>query len=358
MLSEKLNINDLTLMHDFYSEILLVAPTGAGKTSLLIDYFQQNNKSILYVSPLRALADECFIRLQDEFGSKRVLRLNDRKNIELCLDKIKNDQKIFAIGTVENFPDGFFEALQALEKDLLVVFDEIHLFFHWGEGFRPVLLERYYEVKFFEFKVLSLTATFSKDHLEVYEQYAKMIGLKTISLDLGNYGLKKNPQKINYYHQSQKKLLMKSFWRKLYNKKIDETIMVFVAYRNEVDDLISLLRKSGFRSLGCVSGEVANFKKELDYHKGNELKIDVIVATTCLSHGVNLPALNSVFLLYPIQHRDFWIQMVGRAGRRGEEFEVYEMNGFNEQGQLRKKNTLRVLALKNMMKNTILELWG
>lgn len=354
MLKEQLQVKDLETFHHFYSEILLIAPTGAGKTTLLLEYFDKNSCPILYLSPLRALADECFLRLEKEFGSRRVLRLNEEKKLEKFADDLKEDKKRFAVATIENLFDGYLEHLQEICPELLIVFDEIHLFFHWGENFRPILLERYYEARFLNLKLLSLTATLSKEQKETYREFSTFLNEKTLVLDLGNYGLKKEPQKIHYFHHGQKEHLFKAFWRRLQKKKKGETFMIFVAYRQEVDDLVFRIQRAGFACLGCVSGEVPRFKEELDRREQDGKKVDVIVATTCLSHGVNLPPLSNVFLFYPIQHRDFWIQMVGRAGRRGEAFEVFEMNGFDEKGQLRKPHTLKLQSVKNVF----LELWG
>lgn len=340
-----------------YDEVVMVAPTGAGKTSLLLEHFKHDDGAILYISPLRALADECFDRLEKEFGKKLIKRLNEKEKLEQFLNDLKNNKKRFAVATVENIPEGYLEELKNIDK-VLLVFDEIHLFFHWGENFRPVLLERYYEARNNEIKILSLTATLSAEAIGQYQTFSEFSGANVLLINLGNYGLKSNPKVIHYFNHNQKKYLYKEFWRRLERKEKNETILVFVAFRNEVDELVDRLNRMGFLAIGCVSGEVENFKKALVEQKKLNQSFDVIVATTCLSHGVNLPALCAVFLFYPIQHRDFWVQMVGRAGRRGEEFEVFEMNGFDESGQLRPPRDLRMRELKNSFKNYFLELWG
>lgn len=340
-----------------YDEVVIIAPTGAGKTTLLLDHFKHNDGVILYLSPLRALADECFERLEKEFGKKLIKRLNDREKLEKFLIDLKDNKKRFGVATVENIPEGYLEEMRNNGR-VLIVFDEIHLFFHWGENFRPVLLERYYEARINELKILSLTATLSAENLSMYQTFSSLLGASTILIDLGNYGLKRNPKMIHYFHHNQKKYLYKEFWRKLERKEKKETILVFVAFRNEVDELVDRLTRMGYLAIGCVSGEVEKFKQAIVKQKDSNQSFDVIVATTCLSHGVNLPALCAVFLFYPIQHRDFWVQMVGRAGRRGEEFEVFEMNGFDESGQLRPSRDLKVRELKNSFKNYFLDLWG
>ena len=56
------------------------------------------------------------------------------------------------------------------------------------------------------------------------------------------------------------------------------------------------------------------------------VRLDLIVATTAISHGVNLPEIHRIYFAYPFKNRDFWIQMVGRGGRKGECFQVHTMD--------------------------------
>ena len=97
-------------------------------------------------------------------------------------------------------------------------------------------------------------------------------------------------------------------------------------------------RRMGLRSIGCVGGEVEIFLKELA--ERNE-EVDCIFSTTTLSHGVNLPEIKKVFINYEVKNYDFWLQMIGRGGRRGSDYEIYTFDAFN----LSKKE-----LLKNRMK--------
>lgn len=357
MITEFLKSKDLNLSLEHYGEVVVVAATGAGKTSMLLDFFTNEEMSILYLSPLRALAEECFFRVENDVGARFTIRLNNQKSHGKFLEDLKKGKKRFAVATVESLADGFLEEIAKLKEKLVVVIDEIHLFFHWGNDFRPFLLEKYFEVKELRLRLLTLTATLSNDQKECYFLHEKLINENALIINLGNYELKTNPKKIHYFSPLQKKIIVKTFYRKLFHKKNQETIIVFVAFRNEVYEMTDRLVRLGFLALGCVSGEVDNFRNALKTCEQNQKNVDVIVSTTCLSHGVNLPKLSSVFLFYPIQHRDFWIQMIGRAGRRGEEFEVYEMNGYNEAGKPRKKIDLKIMCFKNQLRTGLIDIW-
>lgn len=341
-----------------YQEIFFIAPTGAGKTSLILEFFTSNHYHIFYLSPLRALADELEERVTNDLSKGVSRRGYKQDDFSDFIERINVGKKTFFISTVEMIPDGFLEEMQQHQQKIVVVVDEIHLFFHWGEEFRPILLERLYEIKNYQYKQISLTATFSK------EQYDRLVldhhfsNEAVLILDVGNYGLKKDPNAVHFFSPSQKQILEKKFWITVKNKKPQQTILVFLQFRREVDMFVERLQRLGFSAIGCVSGEVEHFRQELRSIMSEGHQPDVIVATTCLSHGVNLPKLSHIFLFYPIAHRDFWIQMVGRGGRRGEDFKVFEMNGYDQKGKLKRKWRKQIECLKNIAEKPFVDLWG
>ena len=98
--------------------------------------------------------------------------------------------------------------------------------------------------------------------------------------------------------------------------------LVFCPYRNQVKELEEKLKAGGLNVLSCVGGESSEFTQKLLTIKN----LDVIVATSVVSHGVNLPAIAKIYFLQKIENSDFYLQMVGRGGRGGEEFELHTLN--------------------------------
>ncbi len=74
--------------------------------------------------------------------------------------------------------------------------------------------------------------------------------------------------------------------------------------------------------LTCVGGESRDFVLQLN----QEVQLDFIVATTVVSHGVNLPNIGKVYFTYNVENLDFYLQMLGRGGRSGESFEVHTLS--------------------------------
>lgn len=103
-----------------------------------------------------------------------------------------------------------------------------------------------------------------------------------------------------------------------------EVFLYFCRSRREVDQLVERYGRLNLEVLGCKGGEVDLFLENLK----NRSRPQVIFSTTCLSHGVNLPPISKVFISYTVENKDFWIQMAGRGGRRGEKYEVYTLESF------------------------------
>ena len=60
--------------------------------------------------------------------------------------------------------------------------------------------------------------------------------------------------------------------------------------------------------------------------KINIEELDFIIATSVVSHGVNLPSIGRVIFLYRVQNTAHYIQMLGRGGRRGESVQYHVLN--------------------------------
>jgi superfamily II DNA or RNA helicase len=111
-------------------------------------------------------------------------------------------------------------------------------------------------------------------------------------------------------------------WEQIGELKPEQgTGLIFCQYREEVRHWESKLLSLGFRCWSCVGGEAQGFSTLVR----TQLPPDFIIATTVLSHGVNLPRISRVFFTYPVKNRDFWIQMVARGGRKGEPFDVFSV---------------------------------
>jgi ATP-dependent DNA helicase RecQ len=302
--------------------LLFIAPPGWGKTRMLLDLYKNCDFKIIFVSPLRALACEFYSATK---SMNRIMIHSGSEKTD-CYKKFIKSKKSLLIATPELLDDGFWDELEDQKEKVIVVIDEFHLFYYWGVSFRPKLLETCMAIASAGISILGLSATIDKEmQNEIRVDFENSLENRYV-LDLGNQKLKNVPERMYWFpgFESSKKMFRR-FALNEFNTDVEDTILYFCKYRKEVAQWVDLTMRLGINSLGCVGGEVNEFVKAL---KENP-KPKVIFATSTLSHGVNLPTLSKIFIGYKVSNLDFWIQMVGRGGRSGEKFEIYNFDPFN-----------------------------
>ncbi len=289
----------------FEDAVIVTAPPGWGKTYKILQAIKECSRSVIFIFPLRALCDEVFLSSQ-EF---RIDCLNLRSSKDLELLKIRDYKLILSTPEI------------LLNKELsgyIYVLDEFHLFYYWGNSFRDKMQALYFEVTSFGAPIVFLTATLGDELKHRLELELKYNYKNIYHLDFGNQKLKNYPKRIFYYP-------------KLLRSWIDDEVLyginpgctlIFCKFRREVKELSQKLRDRGFCVLNCVGGEASSFILKLNSTEN----VDFIVATSVVSHGVNLPNISKIIFNYNVQNLDFYIQMIGRGGRQGESFEVHTLS--------------------------------
>ena len=293
---------------------LFLAPPAWGKTRLLASLFNDFDRKIIFVSPLRALAEEFFKSFQK---NPKVFIMRKRSEDEI-FDRFLKKKKGILVITPELFKERYYLDLSTLRDDHLIVLDEFHLFYSWGLDFRPILFEVLMGLCGTDLPMLGLSATVGD--LKKVEADFCLNFEQCFLINLGNQTLKNSPSRAYWFLS--KKVFNRRFLFEL--GKADGVILYFCQYRYEVDRWIQYSKRKGIKALGCKGGEVAKFILDLEEVEN----VQCIFATTALSHGVNLPSIRKVFIGYQVFDKDFWIQMTGRGGRRGESFELYHFDGF------------------------------
>ncbi len=276
---------------------------------MLLELAKNTNKSIVYLSPLRALANEFFLRSLQE--GHRSFAPHSRRELSECL-KNGLEFKLWVL-TAELF---YEKAIEELLEDKILVFDEFHLFYYWGHDFRPALLEIYQIACLTSQACLLLTATASEEVIEFWRNSS--VYQDKVLINLGNQRIKKEPSA--FYWSPKKQWAIKYL-----DLAGPGTKLVFCRYRAEAKELAFRYQKKGLKTLSCVSGEVQTFQEKLSKME----KPDFIFCTSTLSHGVNLPEISTLIILYQVKNLDLWLQMAGRAGRKGEEFNLISVDKGN-----------------------------
>ena len=292
-----------------------MAPPGWGKTRLLANLFNEYDRKIIFVSPLRALAEEFFKSFNK---NQNVLIMRKRSEGEI-FDKFLKKKRAILVITPELFKEIYYLELSALGDEYLLVLDEFHLFYIWGIDFRPILMEVLMGLAGTSLSMLGLSATVG-DTEKVFQDFSLNFE-QCFLIDLGNQTLMRPPSRLFWFLS--KSVFNRRFLFEL-GRKDKGVFLYFCRYREEVDSWVAFCRKRGIVALGCKGGEVPQFVFELE----NVENLSCIFSTTTLSHGVNLPSIKKVFIGYRTKDKDFWIQMTGRGGRRGESFDLFHFDGF------------------------------
>ncbi len=112
--------------------LILTSPPASGKTFWVKDFsINFGSSQVLVISPLRALREEC----RQSWGEEILVMTPE----EWRGNKVKKE---------------------------VVIFDEAHLNFYWGDTFRPCLWETFYEVSLTCELVIFLTATMDQRMIE------------------------------------------------------------------------------------------------------------------------------------------------------------------------------------------------
>lgn len=278
---------------------LLIAPPGWGKTYKLLEWIKSSKGQFVFIFPLRALCEEVYLSAL-------------KKKIScLCLRNFKDQQCISTIKPKLLITTP--ELARSLDlDDRIILIDEFHLFFYWGESFRESMLEFIEEHLAFAPRVILLSATIGDEILGKTKALFGGVYQQMRVWDFGNQSLKNLPRRI-IYHRTKHSVV------RLLELAEPGTSLVFCQYRSEVQELVSYLRSRGKKVLGCVGGEAYEFSIKLY----EEEEWDIIVATTVVSHGVNLPVIKRVYFTYVVENLDFYLQMVGRAGRDGSSYDLH-----------------------------------
>ncbi len=291
---------------------VLLAPTGSGKTHFVLNNLNRGLRRVVFVSPLKALAMEFY----EKAGTKSLLVCPSMKQ-----EQFENEWD-FLVTTPESMKTGMLEKLSLLQPKPLIILDEIHLFHKWGSTFRPRLLSFLELIGSLNFPSLGLTATLDHSSLNWLE-HSISPGFETMILDHGN--MKMNfPPMFNVHFPKQMKGLFNLFFEDQMRIHKKGTALYFCRTRDEVYNWVDYFHWLGIHSMGCVGGETSTFTKNYDRNSPPR----VIFSTSALSHGVNLGAIQEIYINHFLEDEDMWTQMASRGGRTGENFNIYSFNSF------------------------------
>ena len=295
-------------------DVLLVQPTGGGKSlayqlpAVLID------GPTLVVSPLLALQEDQTSRLV-EYGRRTVAR-----RVSSAETKKERDQALTdaAAGRVEFLflapeqlaNDEVREAVNAMRPTLVAV-DEAHCVSSWGHDFRPDYLRLGELLQGLDgARIIALTATAAPP---VRTDILERLQLHNPAIVVGGTG------RENIY-LSVARCLDQSDQEKKVLEAVTTTAgpgIVYVATRKAAEQYADELLTQQVRSAAYHAGLPKRVREEVQqqFMAG---EVDVMVATSAFGMGIDKPDIRFVIHAHAPESPDEYYQQVGRAGRDGE----------------------------------------
>ena len=271
--------------------LVLIAPTGSGKTEFALLWAKNRGKKLIYTLPLRVALNDLYWRFGDKgegYFEEEFLRIlhstsfieylkEERDGIALEVDEKQTTAELFSSPLTLTTPDQvFLSSLKYYGFDKLVsiyplsaiVIDEIQAY---NPEMAAVIIKTLEIIKKLYGNLLIITATFPP----YFEEFFNEEGFKIIDLEKTNNGIKS--QIKNYNLKRHKiKLLDKNLFD--YNKNDGDGVKINEDGFNEIKKIISDQKEKNILIIVNNVGKAIELFKKLE--KDNEIKGRIIIKDT------------------------------------------------------------------------------
>ncbi|MCK6684917.1 MAG: DNA topoisomerase 3 [Thermoanaerobaculia bacterium] len=291
-------------------DVLLVMPTGAGKSLCYQLPGIARGGTTLVISPLIALMEDQVAKLQEQgFVAERIHSGRDRlSSRKVCFDYLEGTLDFLYIAPERLSVPGFPEML-AKRPPVLVAVDEAHCISQWGHDFRPDyrMLNRWLP-SLRPAPVIALTATATP---RVQDDIAEQLGLVRPIRSIRGFRRDNIGIEITRMARSARPEAVATLLR----DPARRPAIIYAPSRKEADALAVELRPS-FSAAAYHAGMTAPERDRVQnaFLSG---QLEVIVATIAFGMGVDKPDVRTVIHTGLSGSVEGYYQEIGRAGRDG-----------------------------------------
>ncbi|MDH7462178.1 DEAD/DEAH box helicase [Chitinophagaceae bacterium 26-R-25] len=308
---------------------ILASRTASGKTEaaflpiLSKVNFNQEGVQVLYISPLIALINDQFYRIEElcKFLDVEVTKWHGEASKSQKNKLLTNPSGIVLI-TPESLEAMFVNApfkVKTLFANLkYVVIDEIHSFIGTDRGVQlKSILSRLQKVNIDKFKLVGLSATIGD-----YNEAKRMTGDETNTKVLLDKSAKEMKTQFRYF-ENEKPELSLELLKDLYVETKDNKVLIFPNSRGRAEEIAVKLRKISERLKGhsFYFSHHSSVDKDLreyveNFAKNNRRNNFCICCTSTLELGIDIGTVDEVVQVDATHSIASLIQRVGRSGRR------------------------------------------
>lgn len=343
---------------------ILASRTASGKTEaaflpiLSKANFNEKGVQVLYISPLIALINDQFFRIEDLCRDLdiAVTKWHGEAKRSLKKNLIKNPNGIVLI-TPESIEAMFVNApynLVTLFGNLkYIVIDEIHSFLGVDRGLQLMsLLSRIQAINQSKITTIGLSATIGDGNYVEAKRITGDIETTKVLLDRTK---KETEARFKYFKNSTKELpleLLKDLYKETYENKV----LIFPNSRGRAEEVAVKLRKISDRVNGhkYYYSHHSSVDKEIresieHFAKNNERFNFCISCTSTLELGIDIGTVEKIVQIDSMHSVASLVQRIGRSGRRQGEKSLVHLYATN------KWSLLQSLACWNLYKSDFLE---
>ncbi|MEE4377830.1 MAG: DNA topoisomerase 3 [Candidatus Competibacteraceae bacterium] len=292
-------------------DVLLVMPTGAGKSLCYQLPGLARAGTTLVISPLIALMEDQVSKLQ-ELGirAERIHSGRDRlSSRQACVDYL-NGRLDFLFIAPERLSVPGFPALLAKRKPVLVAVDEAHCISHWGHDFRPdYRMLRHHLPALRPASIIGLTATATP---LVQDDIVAQLGMPEAQRFIHGFRRTNIAVEIAELKPSQRFAVV----RRILADPARRPAIVYAPTRKDANTLSEILRED-FPAAAYHAGMPTMDRDQVQNGFGTDA-LQVIVATIAFGMGVDKPNIRTVIHTALPSSLEGYYQEIGRAGRDGE----------------------------------------
>jgi ATP-dependent DNA helicase RecQ len=292
-------------------DVLLVLPTGFGKSACYQVPSMLLPKPVVVVSPLLALLQDQQTRLLER--GVRVVRLDGTvrgKARQAALAEVRSGGPLLVMTTPETL--GGAEAREALAESgvSLVAIDEAHCISEWGYDFRPDYRRLGARIRELGAPpILALTAT-ATEH--VREAIVRSLGMRDPAV------VAASPHRSNLAFEvlrCEGDVRFRALLRLA--RRLRRPGIVYCATRREVDAVYTLLRRFGIAAHRYHGGMTGAEREEEQQRFMGDGHRSVMVATSAFGLGIDKADIRYVLHFQSPASLEQYVQEAGRGGRDG-----------------------------------------
>jgi ATP-dependent DNA helicase RecQ len=298
-------------------DVLVVMPTGSGKSAIYQIAAELRDGPTIVVSPLLALQHDQLVNMA-ESGLSNALAVNSLQPARArraALEALDRGELEFLFLAPEQLSNQDLRArLQASAPSLFVV-DEAHCISMWGHDFRPDYLTLgEVAAGLGSPPVLALTATAAPP---VRAEIVDRLGMRDELVVVASFDRPEIDLRVVRFadaHTKRDAVVSAVAQRR-------GTGIVYVATRRAAVDVAAALRDRGVRA-GAYTGAMARREREAVHNGFLDGSVGVVVATSAFGMGIDKPDVRFVLHHDVPASLDDYYQEIGRAGRDGERAEA------------------------------------